>query len=465
MSFKALFRKKPLQLFPLRDEGLLKCLKGSDLALIGIGAIIGAGIFVLTGIAAATKAGPAVIYSFILAGLACGFSAFAYAELSSSIGGSGGAYTYSYTGLGEIVAWIIGWALLLEYGLGAAAVSVGWSAYFHNILMALGVHLPIALTQNPFEGGIVNLPAIFIVLLITYLLSVGVRESMSINRIIVIIKLAVIVLFIILASFHFHPSANWHPFLPFGWSGVAAGASLVFFAYIGFDAVSTAAEETINPQKDLPFGILVSLIVCTILYILVSGLLTAAVPYTLLNVSSPIAQALLIMGYRFGGAIVAVGAIAGLTSVILVLHYGLTRIFYSISRDGLFPAGFAHISSRTKTPLRVVIGSGIVIMIIAGFFPLQRIAEMVNIGTLAAFSVVCLGVITLRITHPELERPFKTPFSPLIPALGFIFCGYLMLHLPGITWLFFLIWMVLGLIIYFIYGFRHSHLRVPTLEK
>lgn len=458
MKVSQLFRRKPIAHFPLREEGLLRCLSGIDLTFLGVGAIIGAGIFVLTGIAAATKAGPGIILSFILAGIACGFAAFAYAELSSCIGGSGSAYGYSYAGLGEIVAWIIGWELLLEYSLSSSVVAIGWSGYVQDLFTSVGLSPPENLVKNPFDGGFINLPAVLIILFITFMLSMGVRESARVNKIIVLIKLAVILLFIILAGWHFDPLKNWQPFLPFGWYGIVTGASLVFFAYIGFDAVSTAAEEAHNPQRDMPFGIIASLIICTVLYVLVAALLTAAVPYSHLNVSSPITEALLAMGYRFGGGLVGLGAIAGLTSVILVMQFGLTRIFLAIARDGLIPKSFGKISAKTNTPLRIVISSGVVTSFLAGFMPIHNIAELVNIGTLSAFSVVCVGVMVLRYTHPDLNRPFRTPFSPLIPALGFIFCIYLMLSLSALTWIFFGFWTGIGLVFYFFYGRKHSYL-------
>jgi APA family basic amino acid/polyamine antiporter len=456
--FKSLFRTKPLETFPLREASLRRCLTAFDLTLLGVGAIIGAGIFVLTGIAAATKAGPAVIFSYVLAGLACGFTAFAYAELSSSIGGCGSAYGYSLAGLGELIAWIIGWDLLLEYGIACAAVAIGWSGYVNNALMAVGIPLPHALTINPFEGGIINLPAMIIILLITFLLCRGVRESVRANKIMVFIKLAVIALFIVLAAMHFNPAANWTPFLPFGWQGVAHGAALIFFAYIGFDAVSTAAEEAIDPARDLPRGIIGSLIVCTVVYIVVAGLLTASTHYTLLDVSSPIAFALLNMGYRFGGAVVALGAIAGLSTVILVMYYGFTRIFLAMARDGLLPARMAKIHPKSQSPVRIIVGVGIIMAIIAGVTPIERVAELVNIGTLAAFALVCLGVVIMRYTQPNLPRPFKTPFSPLVPTIGLVLCIYLMTNLSVITWISFVIWTVIGLFVYFGYSRKRSKL-------
>ncbi len=461
MSFvKSLFRTKPLDSFDLRDNSLRRCLSSFDLTLLGVGAIVGAGVFVLTGIAAATRAGPAVILSYILSALACGFTAFAYAELSSSIGGCGSAYGYSLAGLGELIAWIIGWDLLLEYSVACAAVSIGWSGYVNNIFMAMGIHLPHALTMNPFQGGIVNLPAVFIILVIMALLCIGIKESVRVNKVIVFIKLAVILLFILLALPHFNPGVNWHPFAPFGWPGIASGAALVFFAYIGFDAVSTAAEEAKDPQRDVPRGIIASLVVCTVLYILVAGVLTAAVPYTKLNVSSPIAEALLMMGYRFGGAVVALGAIAGLSTVILVMYYGLTRIFLAMSRDGLLPSSLAQIHPTSKTPVRIILVAGIIIAIVAGVTPINEVAELTNIGTLAAFTVVCAGVIVLRRTKPDLIRPFKTPLSPFMPFLGIIFCVYLMLNLSATTWKSFFIWTAIGLLIYFVYSRPRSVLRL-----
>ncbi len=463
MSFvKSLFRTKPLDNYPLRQASLRRCLSGFDLTLLGIGAIVGAGIFVLTGIAAATKAGPAVIFSYVLSGLACGFTAFAYAELSSSIGGCGSAYGYSFAGLGELIAWLIGWDLLLEYSVACSAVAIGWSGYVTNVFSAVGINLPNSLTHNPFEGGIVNLPAVIIILLLTYLLCAGIRESARVNKVVVFIKLAVILIFIVIAIFHFNPGKNWHPFLPFGLSGIANGAALVFFAYIGFDAVSTAAEEAINPQRDLPRGIIASLLVCTTLYIIVAALLTAAVPYTELNVSSPITFALLKMGYHFGGAIVALGAIAGLTTVILVMYYGLTRIFLAMARDGLLPAALATVSPKRQTPVRIIVISGIIMAIVAGVTPIQDVAELTNIGTLAAFTLVSLGVLVLRYTKPNLPRPFRIPFSPIIPIMAILLCGYLMASLSSVTWKSFMIWTFIGLIIYFGYSRSRSLLAKPA---
>lgn len=453
-----LFRTKPIS--PDSTSNLKACLNAFDLTLLGVGAIIGAGIFILTGIAAATKAGPAVVYSYLFAGLACTFSALSYAELASSIGGCGSAYGYAFAGFGEVIAWIIGWDLLLEYGASCSAVAIGWSGYANNALQALGIQLPHALLHCPYEGGIINLPAVLILAVVSILLAIGIRESARFNAIVVFIKLLAIGVFVAIALPHVQPS-YWHPFMPFGWEGVVSGAALIFFAYIGFDAVSTTAEETIHPQRNLPIGIIASLLICTVLYVVVAGLLTLIAPYQTLNVSSPVADALLRLGYRIGAGVVAAGAIAGLTSVILVMYYGFTRVFLAMARDGLLPAFFAKIHPRTFTPTRLILIVGIFMAAIAGLVPLTHAAELVNIGTLAAFSLVCAGAIVLRYTKPELPRPFKTPFSPFIPALGIIFCVYLIFHLAPFTWWRFVIWMAIGLIIYFIYGRRHSILVQP----
>jgi APA family basic amino acid/polyamine antiporter len=448
------------------DHGLKRCLSAWDLAFLGIGAIIGTGIFVLTGIAAATQSGPAVMLSFIIAGLACGFAALSYAELSASVGGCGSAYGYSYAAFGEVIAFIIGWDLLLEYGISVAAVANGWSGYFNNALTAIGFPLPEVLTKAPKMGGIINLPASVIILLLMGLLIMGVKHSAKANNAMVVVKLITISIFIGVAAFNVHPE-NWHPFMPFGWfqtlpngktTGVLAGASLVFFSYVGFDAVSTAAEEAQNPQRDLPFGIVTSLLFCTIIYIIVSGLLTGVVNYTQLNVSSPVAHALFLLGYDWASALIATGVIAGLTTVMLVLYYGLTRIIFAMSHDGLLSPFFSEVNPKTQTPVRVIVLCGIIISLIAGFIPLGDLAELVNIGTLAAFVLVCLGVIVLRITKPDMPRPFKAPFGALFPVLGMLSCGALMGFLPSVTWLRFVVWLVIGLIVYFVYSMNNSKL-------
>lgn len=450
------------------DSGLNKCLGALDLTMLGIGAIIGTGIFVLTGIAAATQSGPAVILSFVFAGLACAFAALSYAELSASIGGCGSAYNYSYAAFGELFAWCIGWDLLLEYGVAVAAVANGWSGYLQNALVAMGMGLPDALIRSPELGGIVNLPAAAIVLILMVLLIIGVRQSARFNLIMVFVKLTTIVIFVGIAVFNVNPD-NWSPFMPYGWFdhdptgkpvGIFAGAALVFFAYVGFDAVSTAAEEARNPQKDLPIGIIASLLLCTVIYIVVSGLLTGIVPYTDLNVASPVAHSLQLLGFNWASALVATGVIAGLTTVMLVLYYGLTRVIFSMARDGLLPTTFAAVNPRTQTPVRVIVICGVLISITAGFIPLGELAELVNIGTLFAFVMVCLGVIVLRIVRPEMHRPFKAPFGMLFPVLGVISCGMLILALPQITWIRFVVWLVVGMVIYFSYSVHRSKLAV-----
>lgn len=454
MNTVTLFRKKKIS---PEASGLLRVLSAFDLTLLGIGAVIGAGIFILTGIVAATKAGPGIILSYVLAGIACACSALSYAELASSVGGCGSAYSYSYAALGEIIAWIIGWDLLLEYGISCPTVAIGWSAYMNDILQAMSLSLPRYLMKGPFEGGEINLLAAAIIIVITLLLIIGIKQSARFNRIMVVIKLTVIGIFIVIAARHFNP-ANWQPFLPFGLLGVVKGAAIIFFAYIGFDAVSTAAEEAISPQRDLPIGIIGSLLVCTLIYILVAGLLTGMVPYSLLNVSSPVAYALLLFNYKLGAGIVAFGAIAGLTTVILVMYYGFTRIFLAMARDGLMPFPLAKLSATTHTPVRIIVLVGLLMTFMAATLPINEAAELVNIGTLAAFTLVCLGVIVLRHRFPDLPRSFKTPWSPVIPILGIVLSLSLMSSLSWLTWSRFVIWLVIGLILYFCYGIKHSKL-------
>ena len=448
------------------ETGLRRCLSAFDLTFLGIGAIIGTGIFVLTGIAAATQAGPAVVLSFIVAGIACGFAALAYAELASAVGGCGSAYGYSYVAFGEIIAWIIGWDLILEYGVAVAAVANGWAGYLNNALNAIGLPLPEALTKAPKLGGIINLPASAIILVLMVLLAVGVRQSTRVNTAMVFVKLLTIVVFISVALFHVD-TANWDPFMPFGWSGtseegkpigIMAGAAMVFFAYVGFDAVSTAVEEARNPQRDVPIGIVASLLFCTLIYIMVSGLLTGVVPYAQLNVPSPVAHSLELLGINWASALVATGVIFGLTTVMLVLYYGLTRVFFAMSRDGLLPVFFGAVNAKTQTPVRVIVFFGVLMSLIAGFIPLGELAELVNIGTLAAFVLVCFGVIVLRIRQPHLHRPFKNPLNPIFPTLGMISCGGLMYFLPPLTWMRFGIWLAIGLVIYFAYSYKRSAL-------
>lgn len=457
---QSLFRKKSIE---TTTPHLHRSLTRIDLILMGIGAIIGAGVFVLTGVAAATKAGPAIILSYALAGFAAMLAALAYAELTSCLGGAGSVYHYTYIGLGEFIAWIIGWDLLLEYSMAVSTVSIGWAGYVNNLLQTLHIYMPESLTKGPFEGGIVNLLAVMIIVALAILLGIGVKQSARFNAAIVFIKLFTIVIFILFAAVNVDIK-NWGNFLAFGWSGVIEGAALVFFAYIGFDALSTAVEESIHPQRDLPIAIMVSLGVCTAIYILVSALLTGIVPYTTLNVPSPVANALLQLNHRFAAGLIAAGAIAGLTTVILIMFYGLTRICMAIARDGLLPIKTATIHPKTLTPITIIIITGVINAIVAGLAPIQNAAELVNIGTLAAFTLVCIGVIVFRSTHPDLHRPFQLPYNPIIPLLGVIVCLYLMISLPAVTWFRFLLWMGLGLIIYFIYSRHHSLLNKTEIK-
>ena len=461
----ALFRRKHVD---NTDAGLRRVLSAFDLTLLGIGAIIGTGIFVLTGVAAATTSGPAVMLSFVVAGIACAFAALAYSELAASVGGCGSAYGYSYAAFGEFLAWIIGWDLILEYGVAVAAVANGWSGYFNNALTAIGIPVPAYLLAGPFADnpGLVNLPAVLIILALMAMLIIGVKESARLNAAMVFIKLLTISVFIAVGVFHVTPD-NWSPFVPFGWFGhdelgkpigILAGASVVFFAYVGFDAVSTAVEESKNPKRDVPIGILASLGFCTLIYIVVSGLLTGMVNYTELNVAYPVSFALERVGVTWASALVATGVITGLTTVMLVLYYGLTRIIFAMSRDGLMPAFFGTVNEKTHTPVRSTVICGVIMAIMAGFIPLGALAELVNIGTLAAFVLVCGGVLVLRKTHPDMPRPFKAPWGPVLPVLGMLSCGALIAFLPLETMLRFVLWLAAGLVIYFAYGIRKSKL-------
>ncbi|HBP66527.1 MAG TPA: amino acid permease [Desulfosporosinus sp.] len=457
-----LFRKKPIEQLLLETQGdasLKKTLGALDLTMLGIGAIIGTGIFVLTGIAAAKYAGPGLVLSFIISGIACAFAALVYAEFASSIPVAGSAYTFSYVSLGEFMAWIIGWDLMLEYLLAASTVAIGWSGYFQMLLNGFGIYLPAwaSAAVGSAPGAILNLPAVLIALLITTLLSLGVKEAARFNNTIVFIKLAVIVLFIIVAVGYVKPE-NWTPFLPFGFKGVMSGAAIVFFAYIGFDAVSTAAEECINPARDMPRGIIASLAICTVLYIIVSLILTGIVPYTELNVAAPVAFALHYIQQDWAAGIISVGAMGGITTVLLVMLYGQTRVFFAMSRDGLLPKIFSRVHPKYKTPFLSTWITGITVAIIAGITPINTVAELVNIGTLSAFVFVSIGVIVLRKTQPNLPRSFRVPWVPWVPIIAAVFCFVLMLELPLITWIRFVAWLVIGLLIYFGYGISHSEL-------
>lgn len=442
---------------------LRRCLTAVDLTLLGIGAIIGAGIFVITGIAAATQAGPGIVLSYILAGIACIFCALSYAELASSVGGCGSAYGYAYAaGIGRFAAWIIGWNLLMEYGMNAVIISIGWSGYVEHFLSAIGIILPRSLVTDPFHGGIVNLPAMTILIALAGLLSVGTKRGALFNNIIVYIKLAVIALFIVVGVTHVN-TENWHPFLPFGAQGVVNGAGLIFFAFIGFDAVSTAGDEAKNPKRDLPIGILASLAICTIVYVVVAGILTGLMQYPTLNVTSPVATALLNYGHHFTAEVVAIGAIAGLTTATLAFYYGFTRVYIAMSRDGFLPAQAAKLHIKSGAPRRLIWSAAIVMSICAGFFPITQIANLVNIGTLAIFIAVCISVIVLRVTKPDMPRPFKAPWSPYFPMIGIALCMYLMSSLPALTWLGFALWTTAGVIMYYAYS-KASNLRKDAIK-
>lgn len=479
----------------LTDHRLKRALGPVNLTALGIGAVIGAGIFVLTGQAAAKYAGPGIVFSFILAGCACAFAALCYAEFSSMIPVSGSAYTYGYATLGEFVAWIIGWDLILEYLFAASTVAVGWSGYVVSFLKDVGIHIPSAFTSAPYNhvapddagwniwrlftegwvstGAVLNVPAMMIVAAITVLLVLGIQESATFNNIIVAIKLSVIVAFIAVGAAYINAD-NWVPFIPestgegeFGWGGVVRAAGVIFFAYIGFDAVSTAAQEARNPQRDMPIGILGSLFICTILYISVALVLTGIVKYTQLNVPDPIAVAIdsLGQGVKWLRPIIKIGAIAGLSSVILVMMLGQPRIFYAMSKDGLLPPVFSAVHSGYQTPWLATILTGAVATLIAGLFPIGLLGELVSIGTLLAFAIVCSGVFVLRFTDPGIKRPFRTPAFWLVCPLGVGFCFYLMYGLPRDTWARLLVWMAIGMVIYFTYGRRHSVLERQNTKR
>lgn len=461
-----LFRVKPIEtmLEGTKAVRLKKTLGALDLVLLGIGCIIGTGIFVLTGVAAAEYAGPGITLSFVLAGLACAFAALAYAELAAMVPVAGSAYTYSYAALGELVAWIIGWDLALEYTVGASAVAAGWSAYFTGLLKAGGIILPKYLTAVPADGGLINLPAIAIVAVLTALLVVGTKESAGFNKALVFVKLAAVVLFLFLATPHVNV-ANWSPYLPYGFSGVAEGAAIVFFAYIGFDAVSTAAEEAKDPNRSVPIGIIGSLVVCTVLYIAVAAVLTGVVPYQQLNNAEPVAYALRSIGNNLGGALVAVGAICGITTVLLVMIYGQSRVAFAMSRDRLLPPGICMVHPRFGTPYKMTTLTGLLVAILAGFLPIGVIAELCNIGTLFAFCLVAVGVWVLRHKRPDLERPFRCPAIGVVSPLAVFFAAYLMFNLPLATWIRFVAWFAIGLVVYFVYGRKHSALNAPPEKQ
>lgn len=502
-----LFTIKPIQQLMQESEapGLKRSLSAMNLTTLGIGGIIGAGIFVLTGQAAAQYAGPAIVISFMISGMACAFAGLCYAEFASMIPIAGSAYTYSYATLGEFLAWIIGWDLILEYLFAASTVSVGWSGYIVSFLRDFDIIIPPAYTaatgttmiQVPEIGwmestrqlvetlaakgieasslpqvtAIFNLPAVLIIAAITALLVIGIRESANFNNVMVIVKVAVILLFIAI-GFAFVKTGNWHPFIPkntgvwghYGWSGILRAAGVIFFAYIGFDAVSTAAQEAKNPRRDMPIGIMGSLGISTILYILVAIVLTGIVSYTFLNVSDPVAVGVDSMGEGMFWLrpIIKIAALAGLSSVILVMLLGQPRIFYAMSRDGLLPPVFHKVHPKYKTPYISTLLTGLVAMVFAGTLPISKLGELVSIGTLLAFTIVCVSIVILRKTRPEIPRPFKTPWVPFIPILGALICLAQMFALPLETWFRLIVWMAIGFLIYYFYGRKHSKLNNPA---
>lgn len=476
-----LFKKKDLtnilQESDSEHGGLKRSLSAANLVTLGIGAIVGTGIFVITGQAAATYAGPALSISFIISAVGCIMAGLCYAEFAAMMPVAGSVYSYSYTTMGEVLAWFIGWILILEYLFACSSVAVGWSGYMNSLLEGWDIYLPPQMAQATFDhvadgwiwtGSIINFPAVFIVALISAFLIGGIRQSAFINNLIVVIKVGVILLFIGFGISYIDTS-NWVPYIPqntgdfghFGWSGILRGAGVVFYAYLGFDALSTAAQEAKNPQKDMPKGILYSLLICTLLYVAVTVVLTGIVNYKDLNVPAPIALAIDRAGEGLGwlSPFIKLGAIAGLSSVILVMMLGQTRIYYAISKDGLLPGIFSKVDKKTGVPRNATVFACIITGLVAGLFPLHVLSELVSIGTLLAFAAVCISILVLRKTQPQWNRPFKTPFVPYVPLLGAAICIMQMLSLPWSTWVRMIGWTLLGLIIYFTYGIRHSKLN------
>ena len=473
-----LFLRKPLADLKAEAEAqtLKRVLGPLNLISLGIGAIIGAGLFSLTGIAAAENAGPAIALSFVVAAIGCAFAGLCYSEFASMIPIAGSAYTYAYTTMGEFLAWIIGWDLVLEYAVGASTVSISWSAYVVSFLHDWGIDLPAKLVASPFQPlrlpdgtmvhGIINLPAVFIVVGVSLLLMIGIQESARTNFVIVIIKVAVVILFICL-GFFFINRANYTPYIPpntgefgqFGWSGIMRAAGVIFFAYIGFDAVSTAAQEAKHPQRDMPIGIIGSLIICTVLYVLFSIVLTGVVSYKDLGGAAPVALAIDRTPYDWLKPLVKLAIICGFTSVILVMLMGQSRVFFSMSRDGLLPRIFSDVHPKWKTPWRSNLLFMLFVSLFSAFAPISVVGHMTSIGTLLAFVIVCAGIMIMRRTQPNLPRPFKTPLVPLVPILGILVCAAMMYSLGPDNWLRLIVWLAIGQVVYFTYSRYHSKLR------
>ncbi|UOY91612.1 amino acid permease [Ectobacillus sp. JY-23] len=446
------FHKKSIQeIMGNRDKGLEKTLGAFDLVLLGIGAIVGIGILVLTGMIAANYAGPSVIFSFILAAIICTFVAFCYAELASALPTSGGVYIYSYLTVGELVAFLIGWAQMLMYILAVAAVANGWSAYFVSLLNGFGVEIPKAWHTDPMQGGFANIPAIVIVLLLTWVLTQGAKESKRITNMMVMIKIIIIALFVVVGIFYVKPD-NWTPFMPFGVEGIIGGAAAVFFAFLGFDAVAAAAEEVKNPKRDLPIGIIGSLVICTILYVVVSLILTGMVPFEQLDVSDAMAFALHAVGQDMVAGILSVGALAGITTVILAYLYAGVRMLFAMSRDKLLPQTFSRMDAKTNTPVFSTWLLGLLAAVLGGFVDLKALSDLVNMIALLTFIMVAISVIILRRTHTNLQRGFTAPFVPYLPVLVIVCCAYLMLKLNHLTWMYLAFWLILGAISYYLHG-------------
>lgn len=462
--FKRLFLKKSIEetLSHKPDRSLKRSIGATGLTLLGLGSIVGAGIFIVTGVASAKFAGPAIIVSFIVSAIACSFTALCYAEFASMLPISGSVYTYTYVTMGEIWAWMIGWVLIFEYLISASAVAVGWSSYVVELLSSVGINLPHIVTASIFAGGLINLPAVLIILTLTMVLFMGARESTRVNGAIVLLNMAVIIIFIIFGLKFINPS-NYHPFTPYGITGIFQGAAMVFFAYIGFDAVSTAAEETKDPQKNLPKGIIGSLVISSVLYIIVASVLTGIVPYNLLDTAAPVTFALNYVGLNTIASIVGVGAIFGITSVLLTSLFGQTRIFFSMSRDGLLPGLFSKVHPKFRSPVTSILLVGVIASFIAAFIPLAAIIELVNIGTLSGFIFLAISIIILRKENTHLERGFKCPFVPVIPILSIVSCLFLITQLSLKTIEYFIISLIIGFSVYMVYGIKNS--RIQSTNK